>query len=31
MAGYYNVLKADYKAAIKPAVLKAAAASAPAN
>ncbi|WP_431262572.1 peptidylprolyl isomerase [Roseateles chitinivorans] len=31
MAGYYNVLKAEYKAAIKPAVLKATAASAPAN
>ncbi|MFX1678743.1 peptidylprolyl isomerase [Mitsuaria sp. CC2] len=31
MASYYNVLKADYKAAIKPAVLKATAASAPAN
>ena len=31
MAGYYNVLKADYKAAIKPAVLKATAASAPTN
>ncbi|ANH67065.1 peptidylprolyl isomerase [Mitsuaria sp. 7] len=31
MASYYNVLKAEYKAAIKPAVLKATAASAPAN
>jgi peptidyl-prolyl cis-trans isomerase D len=31
MASYYNVLKSDYKAAIKPAVLKATAASAPAN
>lgn len=32
MAGYYNVLKAEYKATIKPAALKAtAAASAPAN
>ncbi|MDH0863874.1 peptidylprolyl isomerase [Mitsuaria sp. GD03876] len=31
MQGYYNALKAEYKATIKPAALKATAASAPAN